>query len=118
LKDTALTGNATPILKRNHKHKHHHYRHHHICHRHQNRRNRVKHAGQQQQSTIAYRKASHNEGHTVDKNALGKIRYEIDNETALIDDQQRPLVIYRDDNVRQSMITNSVSLDEDQNIVS
>jgi len=118
LKDTALTGNTTPILKRNHKHKHHHHRHHHICHRHRNHRNRVKNAGQQQQSTIVYRKAPYNEGHTVDTNALAKVRYEIDNETALIDDQQTPLVIYRDAYVRQSMIANSVSLDENQNIVS
>jgi hypothetical protein len=112
LKDTSLTGNSTPILKRKHKH----HRHHHICQHHQNRRNRVKNANQQ--PTIVYRKAINNEGHIIGTNVLAKVRYEIDNKTALIDDQQRPLVVYRDTNAQQSMITDGVSLDEDQTIVS
>jgi hypothetical protein len=61
---------------------------------------------------------SNNEDNTVDKNALANVSYG----TALIDDQQAPLVVHRNANVQQSSVANGISqpvcLNEDQNIVS
>jgi hypothetical protein len=81
-----------------------------------------KYINQGQQPVIIYREAPSNEDYKVDPNSLASVPQGTDNENVLIDDQQTPLVVYRDANVRQSIatdsITQSVLLNQNQETVS
>jgi len=63
-----------------------------------------------------------NKDYQVDPNTLASVPHGTDNETVLIDDQQTPLVVYRDADVRQSIATDTISqsvlLNQNQETVS
>jgi hypothetical protein len=67
---------------------------------------------QPQQSMIVYREVPNGEGYTVDPNGFASVPYGTENETAIIDDQQAPIVVYRDGNLQQqqqSIMTDGIS---------
>ena len=51
---------------------------------------------QQQQPMIVYREVANGEGYTVDPNGLATVPYGYDNETGIVDDQQTPMFVYRE----------------------
>jgi hypothetical protein len=77
-----------------------------------------KYINQGQQPVIVYREVPSNKDYKVDPNNLASVP----NENVLIDDQQTPLVVYRDANIRQSIATDSISqsvlLNQNQETVS
>ncbi|CAF3052896.1 unnamed protein product [Rotaria sp. Silwood2] len=128
--------------KHKHHHHHHNDKRHHHHHHHHNRRHRAKSAEsirnrpnqtlispskimvtnpqyieqdqqqQQQQPMVVYREVPSNEGYTIDNNRLATVPYDTQNETALIDDQQAPYIVYRDANFQQqpqSIVTDGYS---------
>jgi len=67
---------------------------------------------QPQQSMIVYREVPNGEGYTVDPNGFASVPYGTENETAIVDDQQAPIVVYRDGNLQQqqqSIMTDGIS---------
>lgn len=152
--ETALSSPKRSRKHKHHHHHHHHHgekRHHHH-HARQHRatsaesiRNRqhqaflspnkivvtnpqfVEQEQQLQQPMIVYRDASGGgEAYTVDPNSLATVPYETQNETALVDDQQAPFIVYRDDNFQQqrpqSVVTDGIAqpffINQDQDTVS
>lgn len=51
---------------------------------------------QHQQPMIVYREVANGEGYTVDPNGLATVPYGLDNETGMVDDQQTPMIVYRE----------------------
>lgn len=108
--DSSITETVLSTQKRNHKHKHHHHHHtgkRHHYHHHHNRQHRNKNV--EQQPMIVYRDVSNNKGYSVDANTYANVPHGTDDETTFIDDQQTPLVIYRDAGVQQSIATDRIS---------
>lgn len=56
---------------------------------------------QQQQPMIVYREVPNGEGYTVDPNGFASVPYGAEAENAVVDDQQAPVVVYRDANFSQ-----------------
>jgi len=80
---------------------------------------------QQQQQMIVYREVPNGEGYTVDTNGLATVPYGTENETTFVDDQQAPMIVYRDANFQQQqqpIMTDGISqqlfLNQDQETVS
>ncbi|CAF4609132.1 unnamed protein product [Rotaria sp. Silwood1] len=142
---TSSTSKRTHKHKHHHHHrgdKHHHHHHHH----HHNRRYRAKSAEsirnrpnqtlispskmmvtnsqyieqdqQQQQPMVVYREVPSGESYPVDTtNRLATVPYDTQHETAFVDDQQAPFIVYRDANFQQqqqqqqpqSIVTDGIS---------
>ncbi|UJR08899.1 hypothetical protein I4U23_013153 [Adineta vaga] len=140
------SGSSTSKRPHKHKHHHHHHGEKHHHHRHHSRRHRAKSAEsirnrqhpsslstsklmlansqyldqdqqqqqQQQQPMIVYREVANGDGYSVDPNTFASVPY--GTETAVADDQQAPMVVYRDANFsqpqqHQSVISDGLSQD-------
>ncbi len=66
---------------------------------------------QQQQQMIVYREVPNGEGYTVDTNGLATVPYGTENETTFVDDQQAPMIVYRDANFQQQQQQQSIMTD-------
>ncbi|CAF3811491.1 unnamed protein product [Adineta steineri] len=142
--DSGSTTTKRAHKHKHHHHHHHHHADKHHHHRHHSRRHRAKSAEsirnrqhrtslssskimlanpqyieqdqqQQQQPMIVYRELSNGDGYTVDQNGFASVPYMTENEQGIVDDQQAPVVVYRDTNLQQtqhqSLMSDGISQD-------
>ena len=59
---------------------------------------------------IVYREVGNGEGYTVNNNGLASVPYGMDNGGTFVDDQQAPMIVYRDANgTQQQFISDGTS---------